>query len=57
MVGALVHEGRGSKSGQQGSDGCGYHGDSPLGDDFSELVQLYSRVWEMDRIGEPGDKP
>lgn len=40
---ALVHEGGGSRSGEQGSESCGYYGDSPLGDDFSESTQLYSR--------------
>lgn len=27
-----------------GTDVCGYDGDSPMGDDLDESVQLYSRV-------------
>lgn len=35
----------GSLSGLKGGKGvCGYDRDSPMGDDFDESVQLYSRV-------------
>lgn len=57
IVGALAHEGGGSRSEEQGLNGCGYNEDSPLGDDFSDKDQLYSRVWGIHKIGEPGGKP
>ena len=42
---------------EQGLESCGYDGESPPKDGFGESVQLYSRVWEICSIGEPGDKP
>lgn len=35
---ALVHEGGGSRSGEQSSNGCRYDGNSLPGDDFNELA-------------------
>lgn len=56
IVVALVHEGGRSRRREQGSDNCGYNGDSSPGDGFDESAQLYYRVQKIYRIGELGDK-
>lgn len=57
VIGEFVHEGKGSRSGEWSLDSCGYDGKSPPKDDSGESAQLYSKVWEICSIGEPGDKP
>lgn len=57
IIGALVHEGRGSRSEEEGSDDCGYSRDSPPGDDFGESAELYARVYEIYMFGKLWTNP